>query len=121
LLAPVNTPFKFHHILFLDCRYVLKTLPRGSGENTADINMQHYDDIVAQQVRLKLKIKARLRTHGIIVRGKAVYSPGGRRAVMAQVGSDAARQAIEQLYALLDATTATQREALTLLLRHARQ
>src|SRR5438093_4256930 len=29
--------------------------------------MQHYDDVVAQQVRLKLKIKARLRTHGIVI------------------------------------------------------
>jgi transposase len=83
--------------------------------------MQHYDDVVAQQVRLKLKIKARLRTHGVIVRGKAVYSPSGRLAVLAQVESLAARQAIEQLYALLDATTVTQREALTLLRRHARQ
>jgi transposase len=83
--------------------------------------MQHYDDVVAQQVRLKLKIKARLRTHGVIVRGKAVYSPCGRAGAMAQVGSPAARQVLEQLYTLLDATIATQREALTLLRRHARQ
>jgi len=39
---------------------------------------QHYDDVVAQQVRLKLKIKARLGTHGVIVRGKAMYSSCGR-------------------------------------------
>jgi transposase len=82
---------------------------------------QHYDDVVAQQVRLKLKIKARLRAHGVIMRGKAVYSLGGRTGVLAQVESLAARQAIDQLYALLDATTATQREALTLLRCHARQ
>src|SRR5215813_13082812 len=75
--------------------------------------MQHSDDVVAQQVRLKFKIKARLRTHGVIIRGKAVYSPGGRTGVVAQVESPAARQAITQLYALLDATTATQREALS--------
>jgi transposase len=83
--------------------------------------MQHYDDVVAQPVRLKLKIKARFRTHGVIVRGKAVYHLCGRTAVLAQVESPAARQAIEQLYALLDVTTATQGEALTLLRRHARQ
>jgi transposase len=76
---------------------------------------------VAQQVRLKLKIKARLRTHGVIVRGKAAYSLGGRTAVLGQVESLAARQAIEQLYTLVDATVATQREALILLRRHARQ
>jgi transposase len=83
--------------------------------------MQHYDDVVSQQVRLKLKLKARLRTQGVIVRGKAVYSSCGRTGVVAQVESLAARQVIEQLYALLDATIATQREALTLLRRHARQ
>jgi transposase len=83
--------------------------------------MQHYDDIVAQQVRLKLKIKARLRAHGVIVRGKPVYSACGRTTVLAHVESLAARHAIAPLYALLAATTATQREALTLLRRHARQ
>ncbi len=69
--------------------------------------MQHYDDGVVQQVRLKLKIKARLRVHGVIVRGKAVYNPCGRTTVLAQVESLAARPAITQLFALLDATVAT--------------
>jgi len=55
------------------------------------------------------------------MRGKAVYSLGGRTGVLAQVESLAARQVIDQLYALLDATTATQREALTLLRCHACQ
>jgi transposase len=41
--------------------------------------------------------------------------------ILARVESLAARQIIEQPYALLDVTTATQREALTLLRRHARQ
>jgi transposase len=44
-----------------------------------------------------------------------------RTAALAQIESLAARQAIEQFYALLDATTATQREASTPLRRHARQ
>jgi transposase len=83
--------------------------------------MQHYDDVVAQQVRLKRKIKARLRMHGVIVRSKTVYSPCGRMGVLEHIESLAARQAIAQLYTLLDATRAAQREALLLLRRHARQ
>jgi transposase len=61
---------------------------------------QPSDDVVAQQVRLKRKIKARLRMHGVLVGSKAVYSLGGRTGGLAQVESLAARQAIEQLYAL---------------------
>jgi hypothetical protein len=52
---------------------------------------------------------------------KGVYSPCGRAAVLAQGESAAARQAIAQLYALLAVPTATQRETLPLLRRHARQ
>jgi hypothetical protein len=55
--------------------------------------MQHYDDVVTQQVRLKLKIKVRLRIHNIIRRSKAVYSRCGRVAILAQAESLAARQA----------------------------
>jgi hypothetical protein len=83
--------------------------------------MQHYDDVVAQQLRLQRNITARLCAHGVIVRGKPGYSPCGRPTVLAHVESLAARHAIAQLYAWLDATTATPREALTLLRRHARQ
>jgi transposase len=82
--------------------------------------MQHYGDVVSQQVRLKLKIKARLRAQGVIMRGKAVYSTHGRVAVLAQVETNAARQAIEQLYALLDAMSLAHRDALALLRRQAR-
>ena len=82
--------------------------------------MQHYGDIVSQQVRLKLKIKARLRAQGVIMRGKAVYSTHGRVAVLAQGETNAARQAIEPLYALLDALSLAHRDALALLRRQAR-
>src|SRR5215510_1024228 len=83
--------------------------------------MQHSDDVVAQQVRLKLKIKARLRTQGVILRGRGVYSPTGREAALQQVVVPAARQAIQQLYTLLDHTVEAQHEALGLLRCHARQ
>src|SRR5262245_16151830 len=83
--------------------------------------VQHYDDIVAQQIRLKLKIKARLRAQGVILRGRGVYSPTGRAAALQQVVSLATRQAIAQLYTLLDRTLEAQNEALRLLRCHARQ
>ena len=40
--------------------------------------VQHYDDVTDQEVRLKLKIKARLRAQGLIVKGRGVYGPRGR-------------------------------------------
>jgi transposase len=83
--------------------------------------VQHYDDVVAQQIRLKLKIKARLRAQGVVLRGRGVYSRTGREVALQQVVSLAARQAIEQLYTLLDHTLEAQHEALALLRRHARR
>jgi transposase len=83
--------------------------------------VQHYDDVVAQQIRLKLKLKARLRTQGVILRGHGVYSQRGREAALQQVPAPAARQVIEQLYTLLAHTVETQHEALALLRRQARQ
>jgi transposase len=81
----------------------------------------HYDDVVAQQIRLKLKIKARLRAPGVILRGRGVYSHPGREVALQQVVSLAARQAIGHLYTLLDHTLEAEHEALALLRRHVRQ
>jgi len=83
--------------------------------------VQHYDDVTDQEIRLKLKIKARLRAQGIILKGHGVYSARGRLLALQQIPAPAARQMIEQLYAVLDHTLQTQREALTLLRRQARQ
>lgn len=73
--------------------------------------VQHYDDVTGQQARLKCKIKARLRTHGIITRGERLFSAGGREAALEQLSSPQVRAAIQQLYAVLDQTVAAQASA----------
>jgi transposase len=77
--------------------------------------VQHYDDVTDQEVRLKLKIKARLRTQGVIAKSQDVYSPKGRVAYMARVPSAIARKAIGQLYGLLDHTLKAQDDAFDLM------
>ena len=81
--------------------------------------VQHYDELTAQQARLKTKIKARLRMQGIITRGEAVFSARGRRPVLQAVKSEVVRLAIQQLYAILDQSLASQTEARLLMLRAA--
>lgn len=83
--------------------------------------VRHYDDMTQQQARLKRKIKARLRAHGVIVRGKRLYSRTGREEVIAGIGSDAAREVIVQLYELLDHTVEMQQKALKLMRQESRR
>ena len=81
--------------------------------------VQHYDELTAQQARLKTKIKARLRMQGVIVSGERPFSVKGRKAVLAEVKSSAVRTAISQLYAVLDQSVTSQTEARLLMLRAA--
>jgi transposase len=81
--------------------------------------VQHYDELTAQQARLKTKLKARLRMQGVIVRGEQVFSVAGRKAVLARVKSPMVRTAITQLYAVLDQSIESQTEAQQLMLRAA--
>jgi hypothetical protein len=81
--------------------------------------VQHYDEMTAQQARLKTKLKARLRMQGVIVRGERGFSVTGREAVLAAVRSPAVRSAINQLYTVLDQSVASQTEARMLMLRAA--
>src|SRR2546428_13358416 len=39
--------------------------------------VQHYDELTAQQARLKTKLKARLRMQGVIVTGERLFSSSG--------------------------------------------
>ena len=82
--------------------------------------VQHYDELTSQQARLKTKLKARLRMQGVIVTGERLYSSAGRKAVLAAVKSVAVRTAINQLYAVLDQSMASQTEARLLMLRTAK-
>ena len=81
--------------------------------------VQHYDELTAQQARLKTRIKGRLRMQGVIVRGERLFSVTGRKPVLAKVKSSAVRTAISQLYAVLDQSVESQTEAKLLMLRAA--
>jgi transposase len=79
--------------------------------------VQHYDELTAQQARLKTKIKARLRLQGVIVTGERLFSATGRKAVLTKVESRELRTAIKQLYTVLDQSVVAQIEAKQLMLR----
>src|SRR5712692_1738606 len=81
--------------------------------------VQHYDELTAQQARLKTKLKARLRMQGVIVTGERLFSAQGRKEVLAKVESRDLRTAITQLYSVLDQSVATQAQARMLMLRAA--
>ena len=83
--------------------------------------VQHYDDVTDEQARLKVKIKARLKAQGVLIRGQAVYTEEGRQKALAQVEHPAAREAIEQLYELMDQARQTRRQARRLLGRESRR
>src|SRR2546423_12392629 len=73
--------------------------------------VQHYDEMTAQQARLKTKLKARLRMQGVIVTGERPFSSNGRKEVLTRVASPDLRTAITQLYEVLDQSVAAQQQA----------
>src|SRR5437762_1324669 len=73
--------------------------------------VQHYDELTAQQARLKTKLKARLRMRGVIVTGERLFSSKGRQEVLARVESRDLRTAITQLYSVLDQSVEAQTKA----------
>ena len=79
--------------------------------------VQHYDELTAQQARLKTKLKARLRMQGVIITGERVFSAAGRKPVLAQVKSRDVRCAIGQLFEVLDQSVTAQTQAKLLMLR----
>ena len=81
--------------------------------------VQHYDELTAQQARLKTKLKARLRMQGVIVTGERLFSATGRKEVLARVESRDLRTAITQLYSVLDQSVEAQTKARWLMLRAA--
>src|SRR5713226_3778303 len=81
--------------------------------------VQHYDELTAHQARWKTKLKARLRMQGVIVTGQRLFSPTGRKLVLAKVESGDVRTALKQLYEILDQSVAAQEQARLLMLRAA--
>lgn len=83
--------------------------------------VQHYDDVTSQEVRLKNKIKAAFREQGVIAKGTDVYTGGGRDKFLSAVPAAAAREAITQLYELMDVTLKAQKSALKLMKRESQK
>lgn len=93
--------------------------PREQSRRDFKTLVQHYDELTAQQARLKTKLKARLRMQGVIVSGERLFSATGRKEVLARVESLDLRTAIKQLYEVLDQSVAAQAQARLLMLRAA--
>ena len=83
--------------------------------------VQHYDDLTGQQAALKVKLKARLRVHGLIRRDSRVFAQSEREAILKQLPEGPQREVMTQLYQLLDATREQQRAALQTMREMTRQ
>lgn len=83
--------------------------------------VQHYDRVTQQQAQLKVQIKARLLSHGIMAKGATPFSESGQSECLARVPSESARESIRQMYALLAHMVQAQREAFGLMRRHSRK
>lgn len=110
--------FKLAELLRLN-RFKEVYYPREKSRGEFKALVQHYDEMTAQQARLKTKLKARLRMQGVIITGERLFSSTGRKPVLAQVGSRDVRIALSQLYAVLDQSVAAQGQAKLLMLRAA--
>jgi transposase len=74
--------------------------------------VQEYLDLRDQQVRIKLKIKAKYRRWGVIqLSGQRVYGHKGRNHYLQQVKHMTIRNQLKRLYLLLDQTEAVQQTA----------
>lgn len=110
--------FKLADLLRLN-RFKEVHYPRQQSRRDFKTLVQHYDELTAQQARLKTKLKARFRMQGVLVTGERLFSAAGRKPILAQVKSTAVRTAIGQLYELLDQSLASQTQARMLMLRAA--
>jgi transposase len=110
--------FKLAELLRLN-RFKEVHYPREKTRRDFKTLVQHYDELTAQQARLKTKLKARLRMQGVIVTGERLFSSTGRKPVLAQVSSRDVRTCICQLYEVLDQSVAAQGQAKLLMLRAA--
>lgn len=69
--------------------------------------VQHYHEMTRIQAGLKMQIKSRLRSRGIIERGSGVFGRG-REQVIPQLSEGTAQQVVRHLYELLDQMEKTQ-------------
>lgn len=64
--------------------------------------VQHHQSVVSEQTRIKNKIKAFLRTRGIIIKSSLAFSKGSRPRIVKSVDEPVARESLVDLYELLD-------------------
>jgi transposase len=83
--------------------------------------VQHYDQVTRTESRLKRDIKARLRSQGVIVKNKSIFTREGRPKILAQVACPTARTSIGQIYDLLDAALKAQAAAKSLMLKESKR
>jgi transposase len=62
----------------------------------------HYEDLSREQARLKSKIKARLRTFGIIRKDGQLFSAGGQTALLAEIKEPIVKLMLAQSFAVLN-------------------
>lgn len=79
--------------------------------------LQQYLDWRDQQVALKLKLKAKYRSWGVIPTGDSVYSSEGRAPWLEQIKAPEVRLQLQSLYTVLDTTVRAQRTALRRVVR----
>lgn len=71
----------------------------------------HYEQMSRDQARLKSKIKARLRTLGIIRKDARLFTPEGQAALLGELADRSVRQMFAQSFAVLNQMLAAQTQA----------
>jgi transposase len=74
--------------------------------------VQHYEAMNQEQIRIKQRLKGRLRTEGVICRGRDVYSQDGRKTIIEKIPNKYRRQEFVDLYECLDFREAMKEKAL---------
>ncbi len=71
----------------------------------------HYEQMSRDQARLKSKIKARLRTLGVIRKDARLFTPEGQAALLAELADQSVKQMFAQSFAVLNQMLAAQTQA----------
>jgi len=82
--------------------------------------VRHHQSVVSEQTRIKNKIKAFLRTRGIIIKSSLAFSKSSRAGIVKSVQAPVARESLVDLYELLDRTQELCKKAEARLCRLAR-
>lgn len=79
----------------------------------------HYEDLSREQARLKSKLKARLRTLGIIRKDARLFSVSGQTALLTDIKEPIVKQMLAQTFAVLNQMIAAQTQAKTAMVEFA--